>query len=525
MSLEPNSNRVSRVIALPNIRQRVFWPPFTLLIVAVVYSFYNITDFLSVMTQINNWILIQFDWLFSYATLFLLLSLIVVYFSPLGKIKIGGSAAQPLLSKWRWFSITLCTTLATGILFWSVAEPMYHLYSPPDSLNLLVKTKDVQDFTMATMFMHWSFSPYAIYCVPSLVFALCYHNLNKPFTIGTSLDPAIGKSLVKRGSGVIDSIALFALVAGMSASLGTGILVLSGGIEAELNIPNGKLLMAIVTLVVVVTFVLSAVSGLQKGMARLSSLNAQVFVFFCLFVFVFGPTSFILANGVDGLIEYGKSFVARSVNQLTAPDDDWSRSWTIFYFANWYAWAPVAALFLGRIARGYTVKQFIQVNLVLPSCCAIVWMSTLSGAAIHFDQKSDGALRDSLLNTGPESVIYTLFDNLPLASFMTLALIGITFISFVTAADSNTDAMSRLCTKSDDHSQKETTNTSIKMKLVWGTTIGIIAWVMVSFASVDGIKMMTSLGGLPALLIIILTNVSLFVLLKRVISGDPLEPK
>ena len=196
----------------------------------------------------------------------------------------------------------------------------------------------------------------------------------------------------------------------------------------------------------------------------------------------------------------------------------------IFYFANWYAWAPIAALFLGRIARGYTVKQFIQVNLILPSCCAIIWMSTLSGAAIHLDGESDGMLRDSLLNTGPESVIYTLFDNLPMASFMTLALIVITFISFVTAADSNTDAMSRLCTKSSHHSHDKTETSSIKMKLIWGTTIGTIAWVMVSFANVDGIKMMTSLGGLPALLIIMLTNLSLFVLLKRMVCGDPLEP-
>lgn len=163
-----------------------------------------------------------------------------------------------------------------------------------------------------------------------------------------------------------------------------------------------------------------------------------------------------MTNGLDGLIEYVQSFMARSVNQLTAPEDDWSRSWTIFYFANWYAWAPIAALFLGRIARGYTVKQFIQVNLILPSCCAIIWMSTLSGAAIHLDGESDGMLRDSLLNTGPESVIYTLFDNLPMASFMTLALIVITFISFVTAADSNTDAMSRLCTKSSHHSHEKT---------------------------------------------------------------------
>lgn len=523
-----NENREDGIVSttglLSDVRKTVFWPSFALLMTAVGFSFIDVERFLSVMTIINNWILINFEGLFSYSTLILLATLLIVYFSPLGKIKIGGRDAEPLLSKWRWFSITLCTTLATGILFWAVAEPMYHLYTPPESLNLIPGTAVAREFTMATMFMHWSFSPYAIYCVPSLVFALCYYNLNNPFTIGSTLTPAIGKTAVSYGSSVIDSIALFALVTGMASSLGTGILTLSGGIEARLGIPNGKVLMAIVAILIVLSFVMSAVSGLHKGIARLSNVNAQVFLIFCIFVFVFGPTGFILSNGISGLTEYGVSFFERSTNQLTAPDDDWTRSWTVFYFANWYAWAPIAALFLGRIAKGYTVRQFIQINLILPACCAILWMSTFSGAAIHFDTLLGGAFQQSLLNNGPESVIYMLFDNLPFTSLMTLALIGITFISFVTAADSNTDAMSRLCTKSNLE-QSDSNRTSMKLKFVWGITIGVIAWVMVSFASIDGIRMLTSLGGLPALFIIITTNISLFVLLKRAIQGDSFQPE
>lgn len=507
-------------------RKSVFWPPFTLLLLAVVFSFYDVEAFLSIMTKINDWILLHFDWLFSYVTLSLVLTLVFVYFTPLGKIKIGGKGAVPLLSKWRWFSITLCTTLATGILFWAVAEPMYHMAAPPSSLNLVPNTASTRDFTMATMFMHWSFSPYAIYCVPSLVFALCYYNLKQSFTIGTFLAPAIGQKTAHKSANLIDAIALFALVAGMASSLGTGILVLSGGIEAQLGINNGKLMMALVAAIIVFSFVFSAVSGLHKGIARLSNLNAQIFVFFCIFVFIFGPTGFILSNGFNGLVEYATSFFTRSVNAMTAPEDDWARSWTIFYFANWYAWAPIAALFLGRIAKGYTVKQFITVNLILPSCCAILWMSTFSGSAIYFDELLQGAFQTSLTANGPESLIYMLFDNLPYSALMAVLLIVITFISFVTAADSNTDAMSRLCSKSGEMSEScpagQPTNvgetnfgTSFKLKIIWGTTIGIIAWVMISFASLDGIRMMNSLGGLPALLIIMISNISLWVLLRR----------
>lgn len=507
-------------------RKWVFLPPFLLLLVAVGFSFYDVTQFLTELTAINAWILNHFDWLFSYATLCLLISLVVIYLSPLGKVKIGGAKAVPLLTMWRWFSITLCTTLATGILFWSTAEPMYHVYSPPVSLELVPNSIEARSFTMATMFMHWSFSPYAIFCVPSLVFALCYHNLKKSFTIGSFLAPALGQHAVSKGSNIIDAIALFALVAGMSSSLGTGILVLSGGVEAQIGLTNGKLMMAIVACIIVFSFVMSAVSGLHKGISRLSNINAQIFVFFCLFVFIFGPTLYILKTGGNGIVDYIASFLPRSTNQFTGVNDDWRQAWTIFYFANWYAWAPVAALFLGSIARGYTVRQFIIVNLILPSICAIFWMSVMSGSAMYFDQFLSGEFQRMLLSNGPESVIYLLFENLPLASFMTVALILITYISFVTAADSNTDAMSRLCTKPEAQStNSNASQTNMVLKIVWGTIIGVIAWVMISFASLDGIRMMNSLGGLPAMFIIIVSNISLLVLLKRVVKGDSLEPK
>ncbi|MEM0910750.1 MAG: BCCT family transporter, partial [Pseudomonadota bacterium] len=509
--------------AKQSVRNLVFWPPFALLLTAVVFSFVNLTAFLDTMNNINDWILAHFDWLFSYTTLCLLISLIVVFFSPLGKVKIGGKKAQPVLSKWRWFSITLCTTIATGILFWAAAEPMYHVYAPPASLELVPGSSAAREFTMATMFMHWSFSPYAIYCVPSLVFALCYHNLQKPFTIGASLSPALGKFAFSTGGHLIDALALFALISGMSASLGAGILIISGGIEAELGLSNGKSLMAIVAATIVLTFVFSAISGLHKGIARLSNINAQTFIFFLGFVLLAGPTANIAILGIQGLSEYASSFIARSTNQLTATEDGWTRAWTVFYLANWYAWAPITALFLGRIAKGYTVRQFIIVNLVLPSLCAIVWMSTFSGATIFFDDALGGAFRESLVSNGPESVVFLLLDNLPYAAGMTLTLIGVTFVSFVTAADSNTDAMSRLCT-SADFSTVNPSKTNLYLKIVWGATIGIISWVMVSFASVDGLRMLSNLGGLPAIFIIIITNISLFIMLKKVLTGERLEP-
>jgi choline-glycine betaine transporter len=522
-----------------NVKIGVFWPPFLLLLAAVIFSFVNLSQYMQIASQINDWILSKFAWLFSLSSFLLLLSLIGAYFSPLGKVRIGGADAKPLLTKWQWFSITLCTTVATGILFWGTAEPMYHLYQPPESLSIVPQSLEAIQFTMATMFMHWSFTPYAIYCLPALVFALVYYNLQLPFSIGSALSPIFGRWVQGKRGQVIDAIALFALVAGMASSLGTGILVLSGGVESVFGLPNNKTVMAIITVAIVGTFIASAVSGLQKGIARLSSINAQVFILCCVFVFIFGPTRYILSIGFDGILDYFSNFFVRSFNTYTGPEDNWPKLWTIFYWANWYAWAPITALFLGRIAKGYTVRQFIIVNLVLPATAAIVWMATFAGTAMRIDHLSQGSLHQLMQERGVEAVIFGLFDNLPLAGITTAIFIGITFISYVTAADSNTDAMSNICAaipsenNSDAKADIKSNSNNIEdssakskmlLKFVWGISIGTIAWVMVSYASIDGIKMMSNLGGLPAMLIIIGTNMALVKLIYHAYKGYTLEP-
>lgn len=522
-----------------NIKHGVFWPPFLLLLAAVTFSFVNLNQYMHIASQINDWILSKFAWLFSLSSFCLLVSLIGAYFSPLGKIRIGGADAKPLLTKWQWFSITLCTTVATGILFWGTAEPMFHLYQPPESLGIVPQSTEAIKFTMATMFMHWSFTPYAIYCLPALVFSLVYYNLQLPFSIGSALSPIFGRWVQGKKGQVIDAIALFALVAGMASSLGTGILVLSGGVESVFGLPNNKAVMAVIAIAIVATFIASAVSGLQKGIARLSNINAQVFILCCAFVFIFGPTSYILSIGFDGIVDYFSNFFARSFNTYTGPEDNWPKLWTVFYWANWYAWAPITALFLGRIARGYTVREFIRVNLILPASCAIVWMATFAGTAMRLDHLTQGGLHQAMQDKGVEAVIFTLFDNLPLAVITTAIFIGITFISYVTAADSNTDAMSNLCAvdpsdntskpeinlhDENSHLEAKVDKSKMLLKFVWGISIGVIAWVMVSFASIDGIKMMSNLGGLPAMIIIIGTNMALIKLIYKVSKGDTLEP-
>ncbi len=492
------------------LNHKVFWPPFLLLLAALIYSMVDKEGFLTHATAANNWILTHFDWLFNSTSFFMVLLCVVVFFSPLGKLKIGGKQATPLLSRWRWFSIILCTTIAVGILFWGVAEPLYHLQSPPASAGILPMSANAESFSMATVFMHWSFTPYAIYAIPALLFALGYYNKKRAFSLGSVLFPITRNNIPWLGT-VLNAVCLFALVAGMSAVLGAGMLSLSGGVVALTGVATSSWLLAGIALAIVATFTISAASGLLKGIKTLSAINVLLFIGISLFVLLAGPTNNIVGYLGTGLKEYVTNFVPHSLSAGAFNDASWTHSWTTFYWANWMAWAPVTALFLGRIAYGYTVREFLVFNWIIPACFGILWMSIFSGTSLHF-ALSEVNLIETLQTGGPESVIYRIFDQLPGATVLTIVFLIAVFISYVTAADSNTEAMSGISATGISPDSPSAPN---YIKYLWGVVVGLVAWVMVSYAGIDGIKMLSNLGGLPSLFLMVAACIGVVVLLAK----------
>lgn len=487
---------------MSNIRYNVFLPPFMLLLLSCLISLIYPESFLSVVKTINQWILQTFEPVFSWTSFIGVLFLGYLYFSPISKTIIGGPSAQPILSRWKWFSITLCTTLATGILFWGTAEPLYHLHQPPEGINALAGSEAARDFAMSTMFMHWTLTPYAIYTIMGLFFALCYYNLKQPFSLGSLLFPVFGQ----RAHGVMgkltDIICLFALVAGMAASLGSGIMTISGGLQKLFEIPNNALTYGIVGLFIVLSFCLSAASGLMKGIRLLSDYNIRMFIVMSLFILICGPTWEILQIGGAGVIDYVQHFFYRSVNIVEPIDSSWRQNWSVFYWANWLAWAPIAALFLGRIAYGYSVRAFITVNLLLTSLFSGLWMIIFSGASLHIDMEvTNHFLYEQLNQLGPESVMYEILTHFPFPYIISIIFLAVTFLSFVTAADSNTSAMSNI--SSQNNGTAEQIEGPLLLKLLWGSIIGLMAWVMISYAGIDGLKILSTLGGFPALFLMI----------------------
>lgn len=498
---------------MKKLKLQVFLPPFILLVAAVTYSILDFDGFKMATTSLNDFLLDRFGWLYSLAAFSFLIICIWVYFSPIAKTKIGGEQAKPILTKWRWFAITLCTTIAVGILFWGAAEPIYHLHQPPKGLNIEPNSIASLRFSMSTMFMHWTIVPYAIYTLAGLVFAIVYYNYKRPFSLGALLYPVLGDHSKGWLSEVIDAICLFSLVAGMAASLGAGILTISGGLENIFNLSTTQLTIGIIACAIVGTFILSAISGLMKGIRILSVWNIRIFIGIAVFVLVTGPTLFLMKIGVEGLGEFFQTFFQRSLYVGLEEEDKWAQSWTIFYWANWLAWTPVTALFLGRLAVGYTVRDYIKFNLIYPSIFGGVWMVIFSGTALQFDFFSEGSPMFTVLNEqGTENVIYAIFNQLPLPKLLSMIFLIATFLSFVTASDSNTSAMSGISTTGISPENPEA---NVWIKILWGIIIGAVAVVMITTSGIDGIKMASNLGGFPALILMIFVAVGLVKLVAK----------
>jgi len=485
---------------MKRLNKKVFFPPLLFLIITLTFSFIDNEGFIAKAKGANLWILQHFGWLFSWSTFLFLVLLVVTYFSPLGKVRIGGINAKPILTKWQWFSITICTTIATGILLFACAEPLIHLHQPPTQLGLVPNSTKAVTFSMSTLFMHWTLTPYSMYTITALVFALSYYNLKQTFSIRSLLYPLVGNKAHGALGVIVDNICLYGLVVGMSSSLGGGILILSGGIETVFGIPTSNWLMGIITLTIVLTFSLSAASGLQKGIRLLSDINMRLFLLLAILIFLLGPTLKVLEIGWEGVQDYVYHFMARSTNINTNIEEEWKYGWTFFYLASWFAWTPITALFLGRLSVGYTVRDLIHFNLLLPALFSGLWLITFGGAAIIYDLLAEGQLYDVLNAKGEQQVLYEIYNRLPIGYILSIITVFLVFISYVTAADSNTSAMSAISSNGINPNEPEA---PLFIKLIWGSIIGLVAWVMTTTAGIEGLKMLGVLGGFPALFLII----------------------
>jgi len=485
----------------------VFWPPFLVFLLAGILSLVAFETFTGIVDTAFSFVVETFGWLFALTAFGVSVLLVVVFLSPAGKIRFGGKDAKPEFTTWQWFAMSLAAGIGTGIVFWGVAEPVTHLAFPPEGAGLEPYSAAAAYLAIAVVFLHWTITPYFLYDIFTIPVALAFYNYNQPFRVSSALYFLIGDKCHGWIGKAIDALSLFAIAGGAAAALGAGLLQLGSGLNFLYGIPISPMLWAAIALVVIAVYTISSITGLHKGIRFLSDQNTKLFFAVLIFVFVAGPTLFILDFGTQGFGQYISNFVSHSLFLSPVEGSDWPVWWTIFYWANWMAFAPIVGLFLARLARGRTIREFIAVNTIAPAVFGMVWFAVFGGAGIHAQLNELVDIAGLMGEHGTEYAFFAFFEIFPMSDILSLVFIIMVGISFVTLADSMTSTVAMVSTtgiKKDD-----TEEAPVPLKLIWGIVIGVAAVVMITYAGVDGFKMLSDLAGFPIMFIIILTAASL----------------
>ena len=484
-----------------NIRKTVFWPALFLFYSFIIIFMMDPNAILQNLSKLQNHVLDAFGKVYQIGVFIIFILSCYLYVGPLRHIRIGGEKAKPIVNKYEWFYITLCTVTAAAILFWTCSEPLYHLHDPSLNLSTNFSYPNSETIVLALMYFHWSFIPYCIYLIPTVVVALSILQANKPMSFGSSLNLFFVKPCSDKLINFVDALCLITLITGMSSSLAVGVYMIASAMNNVFSLQETPLLKGLICFSIVTAFVGSAASGLLKGIRFFSQINTKIFYLLGIFVLLAGPTTFILSNGFYSFGFYLKNFFNLTLFSHQFFPETWFKNWTILHWGSWLSWAPMTGLFLARLAYGYTIKEMIQIQVILPGLFTCLWIAIFSSSTLYFDQENGHALLNLLEQKGPQAILFHIFTYLPGTAFMHFVLLIIIFISFVTAADSNTEAISSLCLKDK---QSISSKTSWFIKIFWGTSIGFISWIMVVYTGVDGMRIVNYLGGIPALFLILI---------------------
>jgi choline/carnitine/betaine transport len=461
-----------------------------------------------------EWVETNLGWLFV-----LLASAFVVFVLWLaagkyGRIPLGRDDERPEFRTVSWVAMMFSAGMGIGLMFFGVSEPLSHYVSPPPD-TVAAETPEALQTAMATTMFHWSLHPWAIYAVVGLAIAYGTFRRGRRQLISSAFAPLFGQRRTEGWAGrTIDVLAIFATLFGSAASLGLGALQIGSGVEILGWVGDaGSGLLVVIIAVLTAAFVASAVSGIAKGIQWLANTNMVLAVVLAVFVFVVGPTVLIL-NLLPTTIGTYFAELARMAARTEASGGDataaWLRGWTVFYWAWWISWTPFVGLFIARISRGRTIRQFVTGVLLVPSVVSLVWFAVFGGAGIAAQRSGV----DVAGQATTEGQLFGVLDTYPLATVMTVLVMVLVAIFFVSGADAASIVMGSL-------SERGTIEPSRTVVVFWGVVMGAVAAIMLLVGgdeALTGLQNLTIIAALPFALVMVGMAVSL----AKDVRSDPL---
>ncbi|MER2494228.1 BCCT family transporter [Catenovulum sediminis] len=471
----------------------------------------------TLLTDTKNWCITHFDWLFmAGGNIFVLFGLALIIL-PVGKIKLGGEQAKPEFSTLSWLAMLFAAGMGIGLMFWSVSEPLAYYtnwYGTP--LNVTANTVAAEKMAMGATMYHWGIHPWAIYGIVALSLAFFTYSKGLPLTIRSTFYPLLGEKIWGWPGHLIDTLAVLATIFGLATSLGLGAKQAASGFNFLFDISAGlNTQIAIITGVTMVA-VISVVRGLDGGVKVLSNTNMLLALLLLLFVLLAGPTLELFGWMVTTTGSYIENIVPLS-NWVDRADQEWLHGWTVFYWAWWISWSPFVGMFIARISKGRTIREFMIAVLLVPMIITIIWMGTFGGSAIQQAKDNIGEL-----GAGISSVSLTLFqmlEQLPFAHLTSFLAIVLILVFFVTSSDSGSLVI-------DSITSGGKIDAPVPQRIFWAILEGLIAITLLwggGKAALSALQAGAISTGLPFTIILLLMCVSLYKGLKHELSVNKVK--
>ncbi len=445
----------------------VFVPALVLIGLVLIWGLVFTDSFQSAAAAAFGWTATSVDWLFILAATAFVVFVLWLAFSKYGNVRLGRDGEQPTFRTSSWISMMFAAGMGIGLMFYGVSEPLAHYRETPPGAREGVTT------AMATTTFHWTAHAWAVYAVVGLSLALTAYRYGGRHLVSSAFVPLIGKKRAEGWQGkVLDILAIFATVFGTAASLGLGALQIQAGLAETGTISGGSVAIVIGIIVVLgLCFVASAVSGISRGIQLLSNVNMILAIVMVVFILVAsGAAVFMLDLIPTSIGAYFSNFFSMASRTGASADGtagEWLSGWTVFYWAWWISWSPFVGMFLARISRGRTIREFVIGVLVVPSALSIVWFSVLGGAALDLELKGESIYGDG----DPTVQLFALFEHLPLTGLLSFLAIVLVAIFFITGADSASIIMASM----SEHGAEDPKRSIV---VLWGSLTAGVAVLM-----------------------------------------------
>ncbi len=481
-----------------------------IILIFSAFALLNLENANTVFSNVRDFIVSHFDWLFILSSNFFIGVSVFIAFSKLGNVRIGGVNAKPEFSNFAWYSMLISAGMGIGLMFWSVGEPLYHnAFTPP-----IFGSEQGATQAMATTFFHWGLHPWGIYALISLALAFFAYNKKLPLSLRSVFYPLLKDKIFGFWGDLIDILAVVACLFGLATSLGLGVQQINSGLNYLFGIEISTTIQVILIVAITAIATLSVVSGIDKGVKFLSKLNMKIALIFMIAVLILGPTWYIIKNFSNSLGLYINTFVQSSFF-IGADGDSWQGGWSVFYLAWWISWSPFVGMFIARVSKGRTIREFVLAVLIVPSVLSFLWLSTFGSTAIYLNELFNGQIFATVQNNLPVALFEMLqYLQSPIfagAIRVLLSILGTLLVIsfFVTSSDSGSLVV-------DNITSGGKLNSPVPQRVFWACMEGFIAAVLLIIGGEEALSALQAAVISTGLPFAIILTIMAFLLLKSV---------